>query len=250
MAKNTNPTGINRTGVGSSPIDSKAMIESANRSTPAPGDESEIAGMRRDYTKEATAEPVGALPPPVTVKGVATAAFSALKGKNPQVFIDILGERLAFERTGSRLYEAFLAKLDGAPSSPTLPQRDLVQRFHDEEVGHFQLLKQAIEKLGGDPTVETPSADMAGVEGAGLLQVLTDPRTTTEQCLHTLLVAELADYEGWEVLIQLSTALGQDDLSSSFRQALQEESIHLTQVRRWFTQTLATQAGAQLQMTP
>ena len=37
-------------------------------------------------------------------------ALNKLTGVSPEMLIDKLGERLAFERTGVRLYEALLAK--------------------------------------------------------------------------------------------------------------------------------------------
>jgi hypothetical protein len=35
-----------------------------------------------------------------------------LKGESPQILLDKLGERLAFERTGARLYDAFITKCE------------------------------------------------------------------------------------------------------------------------------------------
>ena len=52
------------------------------------------------------------MPPPTSLKGVAKTAVDMLKGSKPTVFIDKLGERAAFERTGTRLYQGALAKFD------------------------------------------------------------------------------------------------------------------------------------------
>ena len=57
------------------------------------------------------------MPVPGNLKGAAKAAVKALKGEKAAVFLDKLGERLAFERTGVRLYEAVLAKVPAARSS-------------------------------------------------------------------------------------------------------------------------------------
>ena len=62
----------------------------------------------------------------------------------------------------------------------------------------------AIQSLGGDPTAQTPAADVTGVEGMGLMQVLTDPKTTVAQALHAILVAEMTDNAAWEELIELT----------------------------------------------
>ena len=61
---------------------------------------------------------------------------------------------------------------------------------------YFQLVCEAIEQLGGDPTAMTPCADLVGVQSMGLWQSVSDPRTTLAQCLNTMLVAELADHAG------------------------------------------------------
>ncbi|HCF59672.1 MAG TPA: hypothetical protein DFS52_16965 [Myxococcales bacterium] len=249
MAKNPTQMGTNRTGIATSPIDSKAMIDSAKSATPtSQGDESNFANLRTEYINRAGQKPVGAIPPPTSLKGAAQAVGTLITGKRPQVLIDMLGERLAFERMGSRIYEALLAKMNGTLPPGRSPNRQEVEEFRDQEVRHFQLLKQTMENMGLDPTVETPSADLSGVESAGLLQVLSDPRTNIEQCLHALLVAELADYDGWETLIQLTDALGQTGLSNAFGEALRDEENHLRAVRRWYADNISAEAGVQLQM--
>jgi hypothetical protein len=61
---------------------------------------------------------------------------------------------------------------------------------------HFELVRCTIEMMGCDPTAQTPCADLVGVETLGLVQVLTDPRTTVAQCMNAILTAELADNAG------------------------------------------------------
>src|SRR3954447_8119657 len=102
------PIGMNRTGVQMSPFDTSAMQAGMPASmTPAtPGDDSALAAMRSSYI--ASAEPLGSVPVPGTIKGVITTGVSMLTGNQPQLFLDKLGERLAFERTGTRLYDALI----------------------------------------------------------------------------------------------------------------------------------------------
>ena len=61
--------------------------------------------------------------------------------------------------------------------------------------------------------MQTPCADVTGAESIGLLQVVSDPKTTVDQSLHAILVAELADNAGWEELIALAREMGQDDMT-------------------------------------
>jgi rubrerythrin len=149
--------------------------------------------------------------------------------------MDCLGERLGFERTGTRLYDALIAKRVAAGALPGAPARADLERLREDELRHFELLTETVTRLGGDPTVMTPAADVAGVEAMGLLQVVTDPRTTFEQALHAILVAELADNDGWRSLIELCQGVGQDALIEPFKQAQQEEDRHLREVRAWLT---------------
>ena len=75
---------------------------------------------------------------------------------------------------------------------------------------------------------------MAGVEGMGLMQVMTDPRTTVAQCLHAILVAEMTDNAAWEELIELTLPIGNDDLVARFRKAQENEAERLKKVRGWY----------------
>jgi hypothetical protein len=101
----------------------------------------------------------------------------------------------------------------------------------------------AIQKLGGDPTVMTPSADVTAVMSMGLVQTLADPRVTLTQALKAILVAELADNDGWTALVDLVEQMGHDDLAQRFQEALAEEEEHLAQVRAWLTDAIMGQAG-------
>jgi rubrerythrin len=223
--------GMNRTGVGTSPIDSKELIEGARESQPSSlGDETEIARVRASYGAESSV--VGTMPPPSSVKGAVLTMIEGIT-KNPMVFLDKLGERLAFERTGVRLYDALLAKFDVLGSWEGGPTRDLLVEFREDELRHFHVVKSAMESLGADPTALTPSGDIVGVEGMGLVQVITDPRTTLPQALHAQLVAELTDAEGWDMLADLAASLGHDAMADDFRDALRAEEKHLAHVRQW-----------------
>jgi rubrerythrin len=226
--------GMNRTGIGMAPRLSEEMIRDAETSIPTSGgDGHQIERVRREYLHNSP--PLGSTPPPATAKGAAKAGMHMLKGHRPSVFLDKLGERLAFERTGTRLYEALIAKFDEVGTWEQGPTRDQLIGFHNEELAHFELVREAIEYLGGDPTVVTPSADVSGVTSMGLLQVITDPRSSLAHSLQALLVAELADNDGWHMLIRLAEAFGQNDLSRRFHQALADEDRHLQSVRGWLS---------------
>ncbi len=232
--KEQTPMGMNRTGMQMSPFDAGAMQSGIPSSMkPAtPGDDTALAQARSDYV--ADANPVGSVPMPGTISGAVATGASMLTGHEPQLLIDKLGERLAFERTGTRLYDALITKFEALQDHTSGMTLADLHTIRQDEARHFSIVASAIESIGGDPTAQTPSADLAGVESGGLMQVVTDPRTTMAQSLHAILVAEMADNAGWELLIALAEEQGQGTMITDFTVALDEERVHLRQVRKWY----------------
>ncbi|MEG3191213.1 ferritin-like domain-containing protein [Lysobacter sp. D1-1-M9] len=247
--ENKTSVGTNRSGIRMSPIDADALLEVTDMTVPtSPGDATALNTIRADYIAEA--DGLGAVPPPSTIRGAASTAIAGLTGHHASVLIDKLGERLAFERGGVRLYDAFVGKLEmlqgarkGGSNGDGWPPMDTVKTFRDEELAHAHLLADALEKLGADPTAQTPCANLTGVMNMGLMQAMTDPRTDLAQSLQVLLVAEVADGEGWGGLIALAEDAGQSDLAGRFRRALAEEERHATSVRTWYRDAVAHDAS-------
>jgi ferritin-like protein len=241
MEQSVEMSAKNRTGIGMSPIDSQQMIDAAQAAPPSsPGDESALAALDSAYIEEA--EPVGSVPIPGTLKGAAQATLNKLAGKNPEVLIDKLGERLAFERTGTRLYDYLIAKCEATRADSGV-SIDTLKRFRREEAQHFKLVARALESLGADPTAQTPGADVGAVASGGVLQVLSDPRTSVPQSLEAILTAELVDNAGWELLFKLAGGMGLYEMENEFRAALVEEENHLMQIRQWHEQSAMAAAG-------
>ena len=235
--------GKNRTGAEHARIATAEMARYAKAAPVPPGDDAELEAARVD--EASAAGPVGSIPPPHSMKSAAKQVKKAVKGQHSIALFDKLGERLAFERSGARLYQALLGKLEAASDDFGI-ERGAIEQLRDEELLHFALLEKAIREAGGDPTCVTPAADIAGVESMGILQVLTDPRTSFEQCLHAMLIAELVDREAWVELIELSDALGQSEQADGFRDALRQEEEHLAHLRRWCAEALGQLADVEL----
>jgi rubrerythrin len=191
----------------------------------------DIARVRVAYAQ--AAEPPGSVPPPTSVKGTVRTAVKAVMGEQPTLFMDKLGERLAFERTGTRLYEALVSKYDAFGSFAGGPSRDDLEHVLQEEHRHFMLLQSTIEQLGGDSTAMTPSANLHATASHGINQVIVDPRTNLLQSLEAILLAELADNACWEALIELAREAGEDDLVPPFQEALRNEQDHLVKLQAW-----------------
>src|ERR1051325_10776447 len=227
----------NRTGMQTSPELAEELIEGASNVAPSSdGGAEEIAEYRGEYIAEGF--PIGSMPTmPASQEGEADEEEAGMA-----VLLDKLSERLAFERTGTRLYEALLNKCEMlGEMSPGSTLED-IEHIGREELEHFLMLNRTITDIGGDPTVQSPCADMTGVASMGIMQVLTDPRSSMAQCLQAMLTAELTDNAGWELLIELAENLGYDEMRAEFETALSHEEEHLQQVRTWLTECVMDSA--------
>jgi hypothetical protein len=216
-------TGINRTGIATSPIDSIRTERGAEEAhTAGPLDGRALIDERARWARDAG--PLGTVPPPATVKGVLKVAVEKLRGHKPTVLI---------------------AKLEAADPHPGGPMRVDLEVIRDAEHRHVAVLRDALLQLGADPTAMTPGADLIAVSGLGWIQAMTDPRTTLNQCLDILLLVELGDRGAWELLIGLTRQLDFEDLARQFEAALAQEEQHVSRVRGWVTTALYGEAGAE-----
>jgi hypothetical protein len=181
----------------------------------------ELADVRMSYAE--VAEPIGHIPE----VGLEQAA------PERALLVDKLGERLAFERTGVRLYDGMLSKHLAYGTFAGGPELDELVEFRDEELAHVLLLTDAIRKVGGDPTAVTPSADLAATASRGVGDVIADPRTSLLQSLEALLIAELSDNDCWSALASIAAVAGESELAEQFLEAIVAEENHLVHVRRW-----------------
>jgi hypothetical protein len=224
--------GTNRTGIMAAGRLAEEMIAATQEYPPSsPGSSLAIAEVRIAYVREG--ESFGEAPAPTALMDKAKAAVTAATGGQPTLLLDKLGERLAFERTGARLYETLLSKHRAYGTFTGGPTAEDVLHVLHEEYQHADMLEHAIKSLGGDPTALTPSANLAANVSAGLPQVLSDPRTNLLQSLEAIVVAELADNECWTALAQLSRQAAQEQLTQGCLEALAHERDHLRKVRLW-----------------
>jgi hypothetical protein len=250
--------GRNRTGTAINPGDISQMLEAVGELSPqVPISTSPIEAERLKFI--ALADSVGSIPQPASMmKGAMKKGIAMFNGVSPSLFLDKVGERIAFERTGTRLYDALICKylalseeggeelppLDALPISlediddPVAPRAgeaplQTLRRIREEEHAHFLMLCEVARQMGADPTAQTPCADVAATATMGVLQVVTDPRTTLAQSLDAMLVAELTDNASWELLAELASKAGQGEVADRFMLALDAEQQHLATVRAW-----------------
>jgi ferritin-like protein len=209
--RKSEPQDSSRTGIMAAPERAEEMLAATREFPPSsPGDALAIAEMRIAYAQEGE-------------------GF----GEPPALLLDKLGERLAFEHAGARLYEALLSKHRAYGSFEGGPSAEDLLHILTEEYEHADLLSGAIKNLGGDPTALTPAANLAMNISAGLPQVLSDPRTNLLQSLEAIVVAELADNECWTALARLASQAGKDELAEECGEAIEHERDHLRKVRMW-----------------
>ncbi len=242
MPVQTDHLGINRTGIQMSLALSKAMqdVDPAMLGA-ASGDESALTDLRSAYI--ANADTLGSVALPGTLGGVMKLGVHLMIGDSPHILLDKLGERLAFERTATRLYDALITKCAVVADGDISMTIDDLEQIRADEARHFTLLSGAIAALGGDPTSQTPSADLVGVELMGLVQVLNDPRTSVAQSLHAIVTAELSDKSGWETLVALADEHALTDLVEDFTNALNQEREHLALVQTWYEEAIGLTYG-------
>src|SRR5690606_5838201 len=250
--------GHNMTGAQMSPEDTQKMVEyTERRPADVPGSAAELKRAREQMNREEGQ--IGSVPIPGSATGTLKSTFDKVLGNNPELPLDKLGERLAYERTGVRLHEAMIAKAlacegSGAELVPTLQQARTDDQAHmtllrhatqtlSAEQAHMILLINAIGTLGADPTAMTPCADVVGVIGSGPLKVITDPRTNIAQALNAILTIELADNAAWELLIMLAEQSGHAKIARSFDNALVEEERHVNTIRSLLSRELGLSAS-------
>ncbi|MFO7566170.1 MAG: ferritin-like domain-containing protein [Enhygromyxa sp.] len=216
----------NKTGAELKPAEVAAMEAASKEFSPtSTGSKFGADGVRIDYARSVDEKDLG---------------YGSVPGPEPKQLFDLLGERLAFERTGVRLYQSMISKLEAFGRHQGGPTREELLEILNEEHSHLMLLQDAIAQLDGDPTAMTPAADVAGNLAQGVIQVVTDPRTTVVQCLEATLVAELADGAGWRGLIEVTRRAGYEDLAKRFEEAEQAEEKHRAKVESWL---LAARVG-------
>jgi hypothetical protein len=181
------------------------------------GDARAVAAVRVAYAQEADPNPL----------------VEAMEEAGTPLLLDKLGERLAFERAGVRLYQALLSKHEAYGTFEGGPTREDIEHVLTEEFAHFEMLREAITALGGDPTELTPAANVQLTASSGVCQVLADHRVDLVQSLGAILTVELTDNDCWQSLAELARLANADELAQRCEGALLTEQEHLEKVRAW-----------------
>jgi bacterioferritin (cytochrome b1) len=157
--------------------------------------------------------------------------MQTLVAKNRARVLDLLNERLTFERAGVKLYDTVLAKLRASGRAEAQRMLATLEEHRNEEKEHEEWLEQQIRSLGGDAHAKTEMSELVERESAGILEVV-EQDTDLSHLLHALLTAERADNAGWDLLVELADEANDTEARRQFRKRLHEEEEHLIFMRR------------------
>jgi bacterioferritin (cytochrome b1) len=155
-----------------------------------------------------------------------------LTQKNREKVIDLLTERLEFERSGVKLYDRIIGRIQRAGDQEALKMLDAMRKHRDQEKEHEEWLESQIRALGGDAHGQTELSRLSKRESQGIEQVVMEGSSPLPHLFHALLAAELVDHAGWELLVQLADEAGDREARHHFQRCLHEEVEHLAFVRR------------------
>jgi len=154
-----------------------------------------------------------------------------LAAKNRDKVIDLLNERLTFERAGVKLYDAILSNMRTSSSPDVARMLPSMKEHRDQEKEHEEWLEAQIRAMGGDAHAKTEMSELITSESSGVEKVVTSDKDLVHQ-MHALLTAELVDNAGWELLLELADDADDADARREFRKRLHQEEEHLIFVRR------------------
>jgi rubrerythrin len=159
------------------------------------------------------------------------ATIKKLAEKNRTKLIDLLTERLEFERAGVKLYDQILMKMESTAEEEIVAMLDQMREHRNQEWQHEEFLEQCVRELGGDAHQETEMSRLGKRESMGIEQVVFDPNTPLPHLFHALLSAELVDNAGWDLLVELADEAGDRGAKREFKKCLKQEEEHLIFVR-------------------
>lgn len=151
--------------------------------------------------------------------------------------LDVLTARCAYERTGVKLYDAIIDKIERQGDTHYHRMLETLRRHRDEEKEHEEWLEQQIRALGGDPHAATQMSRLEDEETRGVQGVLLDGHSEIPHLIHALFTAELTDNAGWDLLVQLADEAGDREAKREFGRRLAEEAKHLLFMREAMTRT-------------
>lgn len=149
---------------------------------------------------------------------------------HPEKLLDLLTERLTFERTGVKLYDAVIARLKSSNDQAVSNLVGQLTKQRNQEKDHEEWLEDQVRALGSDAHTETELSELVERESRGIMDVITHD-TEVGHLFHALLTAELIDDNAWKLLLQLADEADDEVARREFRERSQTEEQHLLFIR-------------------
>ena len=178
-----------------------------------------------------------------------------LAQSHPDKLLDLLTERLTFERLAVKLYDTILAKMHESELPSVAGVSAVVGQLREQrnqEKEHEEWLEEQIRALGGDAHGKTDLADLVEREAKGITEVVQGD-TSLVHLFHALQTAELVDDTGWKLLLELADEAEDDEARQAMRRRSEEEERHLIFMRSVVTAFARTDVlgrGAQEAVAP
>ena len=159
----------------------------------------------------------------------------ALTADELGAFLLKVGERLYFEKTILKGYDALISKCELFSADLLPAELDIIDLVEIRSQKHrfVKLLASTLEGLGGEGLSERPPSGSLLLAITGVCRAIEDVTAGIEQSLECLLIAELADDEGWDLLICDCDDLGLAGLSASLDSVQEISESHTEMVREW-----------------
>ena len=148
--------------------------------------------------------------------------------------MDLLSEFLAVEEGGQQLYEKALELVFDSEVKTKF------REFLKQTMTHQKVLTEIINKLGGNPRAQSPTAKIASQKAEALLRTMGDPGLSRDQnqlnAIENIVLAETKDHADWELLGKITRQTTdnrlREVLAPAAKNVEQEEDEHLNWTRK------------------
>jgi rubrerythrin len=158
--------------------------------------------------------------------------MKTLIAKSRDKVLDLLTARFVYECASVKLYDKILAKMSATGGEDVLRMQRKMSELRDEELEHEQWLESQIRAAGGDAHGQSEMSRLEEMETSGVEKVVLEGDEPLPKMFHALLLAELGDNAGWDLLANLAAEAGDHEAKRAIRRRLREEEEHLIFVRR------------------